>query len=214
VTKTRALPLALAAAFVFAVPAAAAGPLNARATPPFSFTFRISSATLVATYTLRGAQAATTLHIAAPTPAEQLAWVGKPNGENVRTPRVTFVGESDYTSADPSCASTRPFHSQHPTPVALFTFGNSIHVTVQRFPLATTSDGVDNGDTVASAPRCGASVFDFYDDADVVVPFRDLSRPSFTVTATRHTPDLGSGQAVDWTLTVTVRSLDFHLLKK
>jgi len=208
------LRLAPPATAILAAVAAIAGTASAAEAATYAYTFRITSVTLVSTYTLRGAQAVTTLHGDAPTPAREVSWTGVRSGERTKAPRIAFVGQAQYSSADPTCASTRPFHSLHPTQLYVTAGATALRIMVVRFPLSAMSDGVDNGSTDTSAPKCGASLFSFYDDANITVPLSELGKRSFTVTATRHTPDLGYGQGIDWTLTMTVQSVAFHLLKK
>src|SRR5262249_309703 len=118
----------------------------------FTYTFRVTAVNLDATFTTGKAKAHTTLHVAAPSRPTTLTCVTghSPNNTNGIGPTVvTLEGQAVYSSADPTCGSTRAFHSKHPTPVAILAFTDPATVYVQKFPLAVAHPGADGGPTWA-----------------------------------------------------------------
>jgi len=181
----------------------------------FTYTFRITAVTLDATFTTGKAKAHTTLHIDAPSRPRTLTWVTgqRPNNTNGIGPTtVTLEGQAVYSSSDPTCTRTRPFHSKHPTPVAIFAFTDPATLYVQKFPLAVAHPGADGGPTWAQYGKCGMPVFDWFEIANIKIPVSAFSRPSFTATASRHSPNLGDGEGLDWTLEVKVKRISYKLL--
>lgn len=196
--------------------ASALGSTEVKRPKSFTYTFRVTAVNLDATFTTGKAKAHTTLHVDAPSRPRTLTWVTglRPNNTNGIGPTVvTLVGHAVYSSPDPTCASTRPFHSKRPTPVAVFAFTDPARVYVQKFPVAVAHPGADGGPTWAQYGKCGTPVFDWFEDATVNVPVSHLDRPTLTVRATRHSPNLGDGEGIDWTLRVTLERIAYKLLK-
>lgn len=182
----------------------------------FTYTFRVTAVTLDATFTAGKAKAHTTLHVDTPSRPRTLTWVNglSPNNTNGIGPTVvTLEGRAVYSSADPTCAQTRPFHSKRPTPVVIFALSDPARLNVEKFPVAVPHPGADGGPTWAQYGKCGEPVFDWFDEANIKVPVSAFSRPTLTVTATRHSPNLGDGEGIDWTLRVTLKRLAYKLLK-
>ncbi len=182
----------------------------------FTYTFRVTAVTLDATFTAGKAKAHTTLHVDTPSRPRTLTWVNglSPNNTNGIGPTVvTLEGRAAYSSADPTCAQTRPFHSKRPTPVVIFALSDPARLNVEKFPVAVPHPGADGGPTWAQYGKCGEPVFDWFDEANIKVPVSAFSRPTLTVTATRHSPNLGDGEGIDWTLRVTLKRLAYKLLK-
>ena len=175
----------------------------------YAYTFEITGAKLVATYTLRGAKTVTTLHTKAPSRTYEIAWTGR-HGDS-RSPRLTFVGQASYSSRVAACSATSTFPANS-TQFYVGAQATGVRILVERFPVGGIGDGLDNGATALTPPKCGYPASSYFDDADILVPFASLEGSTAVGTATKPQADLGSGDTLGWTLQVTIKRVSLRLL--
>ena len=85
-----------------------------------------------------------------------------------------------------------------------------IRVEVGDFPIARALTGQDSGSAFSGVGnRCGKAEVRWYDSGKATVPMSVLTKPQFVVVASRH-EKLEDGEAIDWTLKLTVKRLRYH----
>lgn len=200
-------------ALVFVVSCTAGA--SAKNSQPFAYTFRISAVTVTATFTHGDSTVRTQLHLEAPSQQRTLIWLGpkapNSNTNGVGPSRISLVGKATYTSPDPSCTQELDVRSSRSRPIlaVLFFFGTRLHVKVHKFPLATARPGRDGTPSDPSLDGCGKPVVDWYDNANAYFPPSVFQKPSFTATAHLN-EKFEDGEAVDWTLRMTVKRVRYR----
>lgn len=207
-THLRTTILGLGLGAVLATAGAAASS-SSKEVAPFSYTYRVTSLTVVGTFTM--GDATTTTHIKYRTPSRSvnMSWWGRRDARlynGVGAITTAFAGSATHTSGDPKCARTLDVSSAGYSPsVALALTGArdhpvtnpTIYVRVGKFPLVT-------GYPVRPDGTCGKVARDWWDSAKQVFPFRILKQSGFTMNV-HYQEAFDDGEAIDWTMKMTVR---------
>jgi len=85
-------------------------------------------------------------------------------------------------------------------------------VYLRNVPLASPNPGTDSGDPNQQG-RCGKPVFDWFDNAEDVLPGSVLPKPSFTMTFQRKERFSDPGiESIDWTVRIVVQRVRYRTI--
>ena len=192
--------------------------------PPFKYVFKVTALDVDGTYTAHGSTASSHLHLDGSSKKKWISWFGpKPTlgpGTLISTAALYLTGQASYSSPDQSCASKFTYKSSRSHPVRAvfvldtFTFKDlRIRVDVEKFPIARALPGQDSGGAFSgTGDRCGKAEVRWFDTAHAIVPASVLTNAQFAVVASRHETFEDDGEAIDWTMKLTVKRLRYHLI--
>lgn len=190
-----------------------AGATTAKDVPAFVYTFRVTAVDVTATFTNGPHRATTQLRLAGTPKTRTMAWRGKrdhSNSNGVAATTVSVAGTGTYGNGDPNCARTFPVAARRPILISFVLVGAldpvvtrpGIYVAVRKFPLLTA---------YPDSESCGKALLDWYDNAKKTYPLGVLARRSFTLQRSRK-ERFEDGEAIDWTLRMTVRRVAYRPL--
>ncbi|MDQ2980752.1 MAG: hypothetical protein M3R26_00290 [Actinomycetota bacterium] len=191
----------------------AAFPAATNEVKPFSYFFRVKAVTVTGTFTKDDASTTTRIHLRKPSGPIRMRWLGSgPAGSQSggASSYLAFDGDATYTSSDPKCNRVLKVDSSGSHPIMLLALGGArdsvtkptIYVKVQKFPIVTGYPTRPDG-------TCGKVAKDWWDSASRIYPFALLKQKGF-VMVVRYAEKFDDGEAIDWTVRLTVQRISFH----
>jgi hypothetical protein len=187
--------------------------------PPFSYTFRITSISINATFSHGTASAATVLHLATLPRQRSLTWVGKNGGSmynGVGSTRVQLAGQIAYSGLEPLCSGTvDAAMPRNYSVVASIYLGDARNAVVTHPTIRLEFGKFAIGDIYPGRNGKCANALTFYQYAQDVKPFSVIGLPGFTFHS-HHAESFdddaftdGLKTTVEWSATVTVRKVGY-----
>jgi hypothetical protein len=202
--------------FVLLATAGYAAASTAKDVPAFTYKFQVTSVTLNATFRQGAATATTELQLSSLPRRKSLSWWGKRNYSNANgsaSVLLGLVGTATYAGLDQACNVTVKLDSSrwHPIFASLLVTNArdavvthpTISASAGRFPLATIYP--------RRGGACENGALPWWEGGFADRPISVLRRPGFSFTA-RYSKTFDDGSALDWTVAMTIRRIQYRPL--